>query len=405
MSNTYLTSNLISKEAVALFGVMNSFIATGYRKYENMFSDATYKPGDTINVRLDNFYVGSRGDVVTAEDIVEASIPIQIRQLYSVPIAYTPTDLQRKIADFSDEILTPAVRRIVAMMNKDIALAALTQVTYWEGDPSSNLNSFASLDQVNPIMDNLAMDSIYKRYASLNPTQVQQLRSAASLQNSFLPMLNKDITMDAKLGHLAGFDIFKDQSLTGFIAGTHQTSGTITVLTAVSSGNQITVTGLTPSIQNIFQAGDPISITGTFEFNPITRAPTSRAMQFAVQANASSDGSGHAVLTVSPTIQFTGPRQNIYSSTNQIPAGAVVNVVGNHLPNVAYTERGLVTCMPPLAPMDSPMSSVSTDTRYGVSMRVSKSAEVMNNKNILRLDGQLAFSWVPGQAIKVITSV
>lgn len=406
MANSYLTSNLISKEAVALFKIFNSFIATGYRKYENMFSDSTYKSGDTINVRLDNFYIGARGDAIAAEDVVEASVPVTIRPLYSVAITYTPTDLQRKIADFNDEILMPAVRRLIAMMNRDIATAALTQVNFFTGDASANLNTFASLDQVNPIMDNLAMDPAYKRYASLNPTQVQQLRSATTLQNSFVEPINKEITMDAALGRLADFDIFKDQSISRFTAGSHLAAGDITVKTAVSSGTTIVLTGLTINETTVFKAGDVISIAGTSEFNQITREPTGREMQFAVQEDADSDGSGDVTITVFPSIQFTGPRKNIFADggDTEIAAGSVVTVVASHTPNICYTERGLITCMPPLQPMDAPESSTTTDKDYGVSIRVSKTAEVLENKNVIRLDAQLATRWVPQQAVRLVSA-
>ena len=402
MANTYLTSNLISKEAVALFKVFNSFITTGYRKYEGMYSDQTYKSGDTINVRLDNFYEGERGDSVTAESIVEASIPVTIGPLYSVAIAYTPTDLTRKIADFSDEVLAPAVRRLIAMMNKTIQQNSLVQVNYFTGSALANLNSYASLDQVNPIMDNLAMDAAYKRYAVLNPIQQQQLRSAASLQNSFLTALNREITMDAMLGRLADFDIYKDQNVSLFTAGNHAVSGDVTVKTTVASGSTIVLTGFNSGAT--MKAGDVFSIAGTYEFNQITRSRTTRNMQFTVTQDAAVSGSDITVQ-VYPAIQFTGPRQNIDSDTGTIASGSVVTLVPSHLPNICYTERGLITCMPALARMDAPESDVTTDREYGVSLRVSKTADVLNNKNIMRLDAQLATSWVPQQAVRLVSAL
>ena len=402
MANTFLTSSLISKEAAALFRVHNSFLATGNRRYEGMFNENTYKPGDTINVRLDNFFEGQRGDSVVAEDITEASIPVTIQPLFSVPILYTPTDLQRKIADFSDEVLMPAVRRLSAMMNKAIWDAGLTQITNIAGDPAANLNTFASLDDVNPIMDDLAIDPVYNRYASIAPKEVQQLRSAASLQNSFVSPINKEITMDAMLGRLADFDIYKDQSVTKFTAGTHAGPGSVTVNAAVSSGNTIVLTGLTDG--TTFVPGDIITIAGVFGWNPILRQKTELNKTYTVTNNETVAG-GNATLTVSETIQFTGSRKNVFADggDTEIPAGAVVTLYDDHVANYCYSEKGLITCMPPLQPMDSPHSSVATDRDYGISVRVSKSAEVLENRNVLRLDAQLATTWVPNQAVRLIS--
>jgi hypothetical protein len=231
------------------------------------------------------------------------------------------------------------------------------------------------------------------------------LRSAPSLQNSFVSPLNREITMDAMLGRLADFDVYKDQNVTKFTAGTHTAGGNITVKNAVSSGSSIVATGLTPGAT--FVAGDVISIDGTYEYNNVTRKSTNRNMQFVVMAGATANGSGDATLSVYPSLQFTGPRKNIVADggDNDIPAGAVITVVGNHTPNFCYTERGLITCLPPLTPMDAPESSVATDSQAGISLRVSKTADVLNNKNILRIDGQMADAWVPTQAVRLISAV
>lgn len=408
MANTYLTSNLISREAVAIFKSLTSVIATGYRDYESMFSNKPYASGETINIRQDNFYIGSRGDTVSAESIVEQSFPITVQPLYSIPIKYRPTDLQRSIVDFAKEFIEPAARRIVAMMNTDIVNAAPYQINNYVGDPASYVNSYAALDAVNPVMDTLNMN-MYKRYAILNSQNAHQLRSAASLQNSFLPTLNKDITINATIGRLADFDLMKDNAIQLHTAGTHATAGTIQVNAAVSSGSQIQLKGL--SVGATYLAGDIFSLGGVKKFDQINRIALPDDMQFTVIPDPNTgdtvytaDGGGLVTLNVFPAIVSSGPRQNFITpgaSPNQIPVNTVVTSIGNHTNNLCYTERGLVTCMPVLHRMDSPFSS--TFTSNGVSMRVSKSAEILDNMNILRLDAQLAFGWVPNQAVRLIS--
>lgn len=342
--------------------------------------------------------MGQRGDSVTAEDINEASFPLTIGPLYSIPIVYKPTDLQRNIVDWGDEVLRPAVRRLVAMANTDIAQGAATGVNYYTGDPSSFLNSFASINQANPVLDNLNANG-YDRYICLSPKNAEQLMNANSLQNSFVSPINKDITYDAKVGRLAGFDIMKDNSISQQVAGTHAASGNITVNAAVSSGTTIVLAGLTTSAT--FKAGDKFSIAGVKQFDRINRVPLATDMQFTVAADATAAGATLSI-TITQALVNSGPRQNfivVGASPNQIPANAVVTFTSSYTPNVAYTERGLITVIPPLEKMDSPESSVFTDTEWGVSMRVSKSADVLNNQNIFRLDMQMAFAWVPDQAV------
>lgn len=404
MSNSFLNSTLISKEAVAIFKSFNSFIAAGYKgDYSQMFNGKDYKPGDTVNVRLDNYFIGQRGDSVTAESIVEDSFPLTIQPLYSVPISYRPTDLQRNIADFGEEILKPAVRRLVAMMNSDIATGVLTQVNPYVGDPTANLSSFASISQVNPVLDNLNANG-YDRYLAISPDNAQSVQN--SLQNSFVSPLNKDITYNASMGRLADMDIMKDNAIQQQVVGTHANSGSITVQAAIQTGNTISLSGVTNGAT--FNAGDIFTIAGVQSWDRINQKPVTNPALKAFTVLTTVTASGTTVtLTIAETLVNTGPRQNFYvagASPNQIPANAVVTFVNNNFSaNVAFTERGLITVIPPLQKMDSPFSDVFTDANFGVSLRVSKTADVLNNMNIMRLDGQMAFKWVPGQAVKLLS--
>jgi hypothetical protein len=403
MPNTYLNSQLISKEAVAIFEAETSLIATGYKgDYEGMYANRDFKPGQTISVRMDNFFVGDRGDTITAEDIVEADFDLTIGDLYSIAIEYTPTDLQRDIANFGAEILKPAVRRLIAMMNTDIANGITTQVNYWNGDATAYLNSFAAVDQVNATLDEINANG-YDRYLAISPKNAQTLRGA--LQNSFNTMLNEKITWKAALGNLADLDVMKDNSIGLHTAGTHTAAGDVIVKTDVSSGNTIVLDGFTEGAT--IAVGDPITLEGVKAYDNINRKALAWDMQFTVTAVSGAAGSnGEITVTVFPAIVADGPRQNFITpgaDPNEIPANTVVTFIGDHVNNAAYTERGLITVIPPLQRMDSPDSYVMTDPKFGVSLRVSKTAEVLNNKNIMRLDGQMAFKWVPGQAVRLVS--
>lgn len=401
MSNTYLTSQLITPEAVAIFEASCTFIPTAYKKYDGMFTAKTYAPGDTINIRLDNFFIGQRGDSVTAEDIVEASIPLTIAPLYSIPIAYTPTDLQRKIVDFSQEFLMPAVRRVRAMMNADIALNVLTQVNYYQGDTTAPINSYASLDSINPLMTNLAMDPAYRKYCAMSPDDMHSLRSNATLQNSFVSPLNKDITVDSRVSRLAGMDIMAEEQIIRFFGGTKAITGAADFQIASFTATTITIKNAVNGDQT-FTAGDLIYLPATFAFNQVTRQSTGRPMAFAITTTPALTSGNQVTVSIYPNMILSGPRQNMAST----PAvNDVVKAVPDHMANVAYTERGLVCAIPPLERMDSPESYTFTSPKTGISMRVSKTAEVLNNKNILRLDCQMATTWVPQQNIRKVSQV
>lgn len=408
MSNQYNVSNLIAPEAVAILQAINSFIRLGNRRWENMFIGKNYMPGDTINLRLDNYYNVQRGNVVTTEDIVEATIPLTIQPLFSVPILYQPTDLQRDIADFSQEFILPAVRAISAQINLAIYLSALTQVAHFTGDITAPLNTLKAITAVLPVMSVLNMNN-YGKNLVIDPFNYYQMVNSSTIQNSFLPQLNKAITIEASIGRLSSLEIFQDTSISPFVSGTWAAPGAVTVAATVADGNTITLQGLTAGAT--IKAGDLISLEGVFEWDSVGQKQLSLTKQLTVTANATASVGGTATLTVYPALISSGPRMNYITpgaSPNQVLVNTVVTAVVNstvgYSNSLAFTDRGLALALPPLVPMDSPYSFVSTDPKSGISMRVSKSAEVLNNQNILRLDAQMGLTWINDQAVRLISS-
>lgn len=403
MANTYLDSNLIAPHAVAILKAENSLIRLGNREYEGLLEQRIFKPGNTINLRLDNYAVVQRGDIVTSQDIVEKSISMTINPLYSYPVTYTPTDLQRDIVSFIDEVIKPGVRAIASAINNDIYTAALTQIAHFNGDITAPLNTFNSINGLNPQMSVLNMNN-YGRNLVVDEYNAYALTGSSDIRNSFLTTLNSQITLDAQLGRLAGFEIFRDTSLTPFISGTHAASGDITVATAVGSGTTIALQGFTSGATVV--AGDLLQFAGIYEWDVIGQKPLlSVPKQLVVTTGGTAGVGGTLSISVYPELIASGPRQNFYvpgASPNQIPVNAVVDFITNstlgYSRNIAFTDKGLALCIPPLEPMDSPYSFVHTDQDTGISMRVSKTAEVLNNKNVLRIDAQMACTWINDQA-------
>jgi hypothetical protein len=409
MSNNYLDSNLVLPHAVAILKSVNSLLRLGNREYEGRFTARTYAPGSTLNIRLDNFMEVQRGDVVTPVDIVEASKTLTILPLFSVPITYTPTDLQRDIISFVDEVIAPGVRAISSQLNNTIAQTLLTQVSHYTGDITAPLNTFKSISSVNPVMTSLNMNN-YQRLLVVDPYNLNELQSSSTLQNSFLPSLNKEITLDAKLGRLAGFEVFQDTSLSAFVSGTHTASGNITVTTAVSSGTTIILGGFTSGATVL--PGDLFSLAGVYEYDRVGRKQLPINKQFCVVIGGTAGGGGTIAITFAEALVADGPRQNFIvpgASPNQIPVNAVATFLTNStngfMNNAAFTTRGLALAIPPLERMDSPYSFVHTDPDSGISMRISKTAEVLNNKNVLRLDAQLAVTWINDQAVRLVSKL
>lgn len=407
MANALITSSLLSKEAAARFRLFNTFYATANHNYDGMFTDRTYDAGDTVNIRLRNFGKVQRGETVLPTDIVETSLPLTLQPLYSYPVTYTTSELSTELRmnTWKERVFYPGVDSLIAEVNKDIAANAALVTYNWDGTVGSPVNSFAAVDSVSAKMDEMAIPG-YSRYMALSPANSSALKS--SLQNAFNQTLNTEISLQSKLGHLSTFDMYSEQLIATHTAYAGAL-GTPIVNGAVTSGNTIVLSGLTASIVGIFKAGDVIEFDDVFKVDPIAKSNTGRKMQFVITADADSDGAGACTILVSPTIigDSTNPNQNIVNTpavaTNEIPNGSTLTRPATHRANIGYTQESLYMVMPPLAPMDAPESSTFTDPETRVSIRVSKSAEILDNRNVLRLDILCGFLWIPTHTWRIVS--
>jgi hypothetical protein len=407
MANTFINSTLLSKEAAVEFELNNTFIATANRKYDGLFTDQTYDAGDTVNIRLDNQFLVKRGDTVTAGDVKETSLPLTLQELYSVPVEYSTVDLSTKLRrnTWMDRVFKPAVRALVSDVNKDIASLAETQTYIHSGTPATSVATFLAIDTLGAILTERGVMPNQDWYCTLNPRDSSTLKAA--LQNSFNTTLNTEISLRSQLGRLSYFDMMVDQSIAVHTPDT-TSIGTPVVNGAVSSGSIINMSGLTPSTAGIVKAGDVISIAGVQSVNRVTRQSTGQDMQWVVTADADSDVSGDIEVHVSPAIisDTANPNRNV---TNAVPNAAAVTFNGTnaarnpHKINLAYTQSALSVVTPPLAPLDSPESSVFKDPKTGLSLRVSQTAEVLNNKNVLRIDLLIGYRWFPSQVVRLMS--
>lgn len=405
MANNFLTTDLVSNTALAMFANNAPYVMTASRDYQSEFSDTGYKIGDTITIRRQNNFVIGDGSTATPQDIVETSESLTINHQYHAFISYTIKDLTLKIDDFSRMFLQPAIQNIISKMERDISTAAVNELYYYVGTPGTPINSFSSVDIAGAKMLEQGVDITSDAYLAMTVRDGSALKSGA--QANFTPSYNEDIVRRSALGHMSYFDIFQSQNIVRHTAGSAATTysaDSLTVTTEVTSGNTIVLGGATASITNYFLPGDLISFTSAAvqSVNPLSRAGTGQGMQFVITAAANSSGGGAVTITVSPTIisDSLNPLQNV---SNSIPAGAAVSVVNSYNCNVAYPTRGLDIVCPPLMKLQVPYCSVAVDPATKLSMTVTQIGDITNYKNLMRLDLLCGYKWHPQYNVKVLS--
>jgi len=403
MSNQFITTDLVSNTALAMFANNAPFVMTASRIYQDDFVSSGYKIGDTLQVRRQNHFIVGDGSVATPQSIIETVESIVVAHQYHALIAYTIQDLSLRIEDFSRLFIAPAIQEVITQMEKDIASAAEQELNFFTGTAGVPINSFTTVDTSGAKLLEQGVNIASDAYLAMTVRDGSSLKGA--LLNNFTPVFNEDIVRSSAIGHLSYFDIFQSQNIKRHVAGAGPrlySGDTLLVNGAVSSGSTLVLDGATVSIADYFVVGDVISIAGVDSVNPVGRASTGQNMQWVVTANASSDVAGEITLQVSPSIisDTLNPNRNV---SNDVPNNAAVTMVGSHNVNVAYPSRGLDIVCPPLYKLQVPYASVAVDPETGLSLAVTQTGDILGYQNYMRIDLLCGFKWHAQYSCRVLS--
>jgi hypothetical protein len=394
MPNQFITTDLVSNTALAMFANNAPFVMTASRIYQD---------GDTLQVRRQNHFIVGDGSVATPQSIIETVESIVIAHQYHALIAYTIQDLSLRIEDFSRLFIAPAIQEVITQMEKDIGSAAEQELNFFTGTAGTPINSFTTVDTAGAKLLEQGVNIASDAYMAMTVRDGSSLKGA--LLNNFTPVFNEDIVRSSAIGHLSYFDIFQSQNIKRHTAGAGprlHSGDTLLVNGAVSSGSTIVMDGATAGVTDYFVVGDVISIAGVQSVNPVGRAATGQNMQWVVTANASSDGGGNITVSVSPSIisDTSNPNRNV---SNAVPNNAAVTMVGSHNVNVAYPSRGLDIVCPPLYKLQVPYASVAVDPETGLSLAVTQTGDILGYQNYMRIDLLCGFKWHQQYACRVLS--
>ena len=403
MANQFITTQLVSNTALAMFANNSPYIMTGSRIYQDDFQNSGYKIGDTLQVRRQNNFVVGDGSTAVPQDIIETVENITVAHQYHALIAYTVQDLTLRIEDFSRMFIQPAIQNIVTQMERDICAAAEQELYFYTGNAGSPINSFSTVDLAGAKLLEQGVNIASDAYLAMTVRDGSSLKSA--LLNNFTPVFNEEIVRQSAIGHLSYFDMFQSQNIVKHVAGDGPTlhpSDALTVNGAVASGNTIVLAGATAGVTNYFLPGDLIQIAGVHSVNPLSRKSTGQDMQFVITAAANSSGGGAVTITVAPSIisSTSSPLQNV---DIPIPNGAVVTVVPGYNVNVAYPARALDIVCPPLYKLQVPYAAVAVDPETGLSLAVTQTGDILGYQNLMRIDILCGFKWHPQYAVKLLS--
>lgn len=254
MANTFLTPEVVAKEALMCLQSNLVMADLVHRDY----SDEFVSVGDTVSIRKPAKFVAKNFTGQTsAQDITEGSVPVKLDRFRDITVAVDAKQLSLDIADFSAQVVEPAMQAIAQAIDEDLLAVGIAGAGYVrEGtEDASDLADIADLakklDMNKAPMANrsLVMCPEHKyRYALTdNLSKVSYAGDSAALR-------------DALLGKVYTLETYMDQNVP--VTASSEPSDMETMrIDGVDGDNSITVCG---GVKGSLHAGDGFIMDGYF---------------------------------------------------------------------------------------------------------------------------------------------
>ena len=397
MANALLTPQQITREALRVLHNKLTFIGAINRQYDDSFAKAGAKIGDTLKIRLPNQYTVRTGKTLSAQDVTEQSVSLQIATQKGVDVNFSSSELTLSLDDFSSRILEPAMAVLAASLEAD-AFTMYKDVYQQVGTAGTTPNTLLTYLQARARLNNSLTPMDANRTAHLSPLATATIVDALKglFQDS---SAIREQYREGSMGRTAGFDWFENP-----LVPTHTNGNTVagvTVSGAGQTGPALNIGGVANT--NTFAHGTTFTIAGVYEVHPETKAVTPRLQPFVVAADATMTGTT-GQLSISPAIVTGGAQQNVSAS----PAnGAAITITGaastGYEQEMAFHRDAFAFATADLV-LPKGVDFVAREVYDGVSMRIVRAYDINNDAFPCRIDVFYGYETIRPQMACRITS-
>ena len=253
MSNTILTPEIVAKEALMCLQGNLVMADLVHRDYDQEFVGV----GDTVSIRKPAKFVAKNfTGTAESQDITEGSVAVKLDRFRDVTVAVTSKQMSLDIADFSQQVVAPAMQAIAQAIDEDLLAVAVAQAAMVKaGDKDA-----ADLGDIAELAKHLDMAKapIANRALVLHPEHKYRYALTENLSNVSYAGDNAALR-DALLGRIYTLETYMDQNAPDSAAAAPGTATAFTV-SGAKGDTAVTVGGL----QGTIAAGDGFILDGYF---------------------------------------------------------------------------------------------------------------------------------------------
>jgi hypothetical protein len=391
MSNSLLTINMITREAVRLWKNSNAFLQNIDMQYDDNFAKTGAKIGTALRIRLPNDYTVRTGAAASVQDTSEQSTTMVLATQQGVDVSFSSVDRTMSLDDYSERVLAPGINNLAGSIAYTIMSGSEGGVCNYVAnvDGSGNIISPIAATYLNAgaLLDINSARTGRRKIVNDPFTQARVVASLSGLLNPSTDISKQYIT--GRMYDALGYEWFSDQTVI------KHTTGTFTAGTVAGAG-QTGLVLLTNAITGTLNQGDIITLVGTNAVNRITKQSTGQLRQFVVTANAAS---GATSISIYPAIiPSVGGQQVQYQTVDNSPAnGATIALATpanvTYRKNIAYTPEAVTMATADLE-LPRGVHEAARESYDGVSMRMVTAYNVSTDQFITRLDILYGFLYV-----------
>jgi hypothetical protein len=404
VSNTLLTIDKITSEALRLAHEKAAFLGTINRQFDNSWSGEG-KTGDTLRIRIPSAYTRRQGSrVMDVQDSTQQSTSLVRATQDGVDMRFNSRELSLDLDNFSKLHLEPAMAVLVSGIESDVLQGVTKKVWNVAGTAGTAPSDLAAVGAARAKLNQSLAPKDGNRFIQMDSVTMGTLVNG--LKGLFQDSQQiKEQYREGMVGRTAMADFYENERVYSHTnqSSVAHTTGTLNGPTLVNGlATVTTATGGLPTVGSVF------TVAGIYQCHPETKAAYTALQQFTVTATNSA-----STMTISPALYISGPRQNVsaangsqLTSTSNVTSAAITWVgdrTSTYAHNLMY-HRDAFTFATAALPIYGAAEKCVVKTFDGISLRVWQDADIRNDELLTRIDILYGFATIRPQWACRITS-
>jgi hypothetical protein len=389
VSNTFATSSIVAREALAVLKNTCTFARMVNRTYESEFTGNMtrgYAPGQTINIKRPPRFTYRAGPVAVPQAITQTTLPLTLSQ-GGADIAVSDLERTLSVTQFEDimmALMAPVVNEIDRQGLQMARFSAYNSINPTGALPTTAALAIQAMTDMQRRLDEMAAPRDMRRALALNPAMngalVQGFGGYFNNQGKISEQNRTGLMTNQNFGFA---DVTMDQNVDVHTNGTQAVTGT--AVAAGLSGASIACVGLGGTITR----GTVIQFPGVFAVNPQSRQSTGVLAQFVVTADLAAAATA---LPISPAMVTSGAFQNVSNATTAANFTIVGAASTSYGTSVGFHKDAFTLAMVPLSTVgDGAGVKITQMSDDGFTVRVKQGSDVINDQSIFRID--VLYGW------------